>query len=69
LPANKAVVFDYLSDPGLHRIPFYTVLHRTEVLSLNCDLSVAKYRHQLSTWKNKKNIGIGPKKTYRSSCT
>jgi len=46
LPANKAVVFDYLSDPGLCRIPCYALLHRTEVLSFNCCLSVAKYHWQ-----------------------
>ena len=38
LPANKSVVFDYLSDPGLRRIPCYTLLHRTEVLSLSIEL-------------------------------
>jgi len=44
------------------------LLHRTEVLSFNCGLSVAKYRHQLSAMKNN-NIGIGPKMPYRSSST
>jgi len=59
LPANKAVVFNYFSDPGLRRIPCYTLFHRTEVLSFNCGLSVAKYRHRLSAMKYK-NIDIGP---------
>jgi len=68
LPANKAVIFDYLRDPALHRILCYILLHRTEVLSFNCDFSVPKYRHRLSAMKNK-NIGIGPKKPYRSRCT
>jgi len=36
------------------------LLHRTEVLSFNCGLSVAKYQHQLSAMKS--NIGISPKK-------
>ena len=63
LPANKSVIFDYLSDPGLHRIPCYALLHRTEVLSFNCGLSVAKYQHQLSAVKNN-SISIGPKKPY-----
>ena len=62
------VVFDYLSDPGLHRIPCYTLLHRTEILSFNCGLSVAKYRHRLAAMKIK-NIRIGPKKPYRSRST
>jgi len=44
------------------------LLHRTEVLFFNCDLSVAKYRHRLSAMKNN-NIGIGPKKTDQSSST
>jgi len=51
------VVFDYLSDPSLRKIPCYTLLHRTEVLSFNCGLSVAKYQHRLSAMKNS-NIGI-----------
>jgi len=37
------------------------LLHRTEVFSFNCGLSVAKY--QLSAMKNK-TIGIGPEKPY-----
>jgi len=49
LPANKAVIFDYFSDPGWRRIPCYTLLHCTEALSFNCGLSVAKYRHR--QWK------------------
>jgi len=62
LPVNKSgqpsrtVVTDYLSDLGLHRIPCYALLHRTEVLSINCGMSFGKYR--LSAMKNK-NIGIG----------
>jgi len=55
------MVFDYLSDPGLGRIPCYTLLHRSEALYFNCGLSVAKYRHRLLAMKNN-NIGIGPKK-------
>jgi len=36
LLANKKVVdFDYLSDPGLHRIPCYMLLDHTEVQSFN----------------------------------
>ena len=66
LPANKAVIFYYLSDPGLRRIPCYILLHCSEVLSFNCGLSVAKYRNRWSAMKNN-NIGIGPKKPYRSS--
>jgi len=58
LPANKAVIFDYLSYPGLRRIPCYTLLHRNEVLCFNRGLGVAKYRS--SAVKNN-NIGIGPK--------
>jgi len=54
------VVIDYLSDPGLCRIPCHTLLYRTEVLSFNCGLSVAKSPHQLLAMKNN-NIGIGPK--------
>jgi len=50
------VVFDYLSDPGLHRITCYTLLYRTEVLSFNCCSSVAKYQHQLSAMKNKTSV-------------
>jgi len=34
----------------------------SSILSFNCGLSIAKYRHRLSAMKNK-NIGIGPKKT------
>jgi len=56
----------YLSDPGLRTIPCYILLYRTEVLSFNCSLSVAKYQHRLSATTNI-NIGIGPKKLYRSS--
>jgi len=63
---NKAVIFDYLSDPGLRRIPCYTLLRRTEVLSFNCGLTVAKYR---SSAMKHNNIGIGPKKPYRSRST
>jgi len=37
------MIFDNLSDPGLRRNPCYMLLHRTEVLSFNCGLSVAKY--------------------------
>jgi len=44
---NKAVVFDYLSDPGLRRIPCHTLLHCTKLLSFNYGLSVAKYWHRL----------------------
>jgi len=62
------MVTDYLSDPGLCRIPCYAPFHCTEVLSFNCGLSVAKYRHWLSAMKNE-NIGIGPKKPYQSSST
>jgi len=43
------MVIDYLSDPGLCRILYYAILHRTEVLSFNCGLSVTKYRQ----WKTK----------------
>jgi len=50
----------YLSDLGLCRIPCYMLLHRTEVLSLNCGLS-AKYQHRLLTMKNN-NISIGSEK-------
>jgi len=39
----RAVMIDYLSDPGLRRIPCYMVLHRTEVLFF-CGLSVAKHQ-------------------------
>jgi len=46
----------------------FMLLHRTEVLSFICGLSVEKYHHRLSAMKNK-NIGIGPKKPYRSSST
>jgi len=60
------VVIDYLSDPGLRRIPCYTLLYHTEVLSFNCGWSVAKCPHWLLAMKNN-NIGIGPKKPYRSS--
>ena len=59
--ANKAVVFDYLSEPGLRRIICHTFLHRTEVLCFNCGLSVAKYQHWLLAMKNN-NIGISLKK-------
>jgi len=52
-------MIDYPSNPGLLRIPWYILLHCTEVLSFNCGLSFAKYRHQLSTVKNM-NISIGP---------
>jgi len=62
------MVIDYLSDPGFRRIPSYTLLHRTEVLSFNCGLSVAKYHHRLSAMKNK-TIDIGPKMPYQSSST
>jgi len=65
LPANKAVVFTYLSDPGLRRIALYTLHHSPEVLSFNCGLSVAKYRHRLLAMKNKiSGIGNGQKKLY-----
>jgi len=57
LPANKAVIFDNLNDLGLCRIKCYTLLHRTEVLPVNCGLSVAKYQHWLSAMKNN-NISI-----------
>jgi len=50
--SQRVVVIDYLSDPGLHRIPCYTLLHHTEVLSFICGLSVAKYQHLLSAMKN-----------------
>jgi len=62
------VLFEYLSDPVLRRIRCYTLFHRTEVLSFNCGWSVAKYLHRLSAMKNK-NIGIGTKRSYRSSST
>jgi len=68
MAANKAVVFDYLSDLGLCRNPCFTLLHCNEVLSFSCGLSVAKYRHRLSAMKNE-NIGIGSKKPYRSGST
>jgi len=58
----------YLSDPGVCRIPCYTLLHRTEVMFFYCGLKVAKYHHRLTTIKNS-NIGIGPKTPYRSSST
>jgi len=43
------MVFDY-SDPGLRRIPCYTLLHPTEVLSECCKISASvicsvKYKH------------------------
>jgi len=56
-------MIDYLSDLGFCRIPCFTLLHRTEVLSLNCGLSVAKYHHQLSAMKNK-TIYTGAKKHF-----
>jgi len=46
------MVIDYLSDSGLRRIPCYTLLHCTEVLSFNCGLSVAKYLHRSSAMQN-----------------
>jgi len=55
-------MIDYLSDLGFRRIPCFT-LHRTEALSLNCGLSVAKYHHWLSAMKNN-TINIGPEKPY-----
>jgi len=56
----------YLGDPDLSTIPCYILLYRTEVLSFNCSLSVAKYQHRLSAMTNI-NIGIAPKKLYPSS--
>jgi len=52
------VVNDYLSDPGLRRIPCYMLLHR---IVFQLWFRVAKYSHRLSTMKDK-NIGIGTKK-------
>jgi len=62
------MVIDNLRDPSWRRIPCYALLHRTEVLSFNCGLSVANYQYRLSAMKNK-NIGIGLKKPYRSNST
>jgi len=62
------VLIDYLSDLGLRRITYYTLLYRSEVLFFNCCLSAAKYPHRLSAMKNK-NIGIGQNKPYLSSST
>jgi len=39
------MVIDYLSDPDLCRILWYTLLYRTEELAFNCGLSIAKYQH------------------------
>jgi len=58
----------YPSDPDLRRIPCYTLLHHTEVLSFNCGLCVAKYRQQLLAMKNK-TIDIDPIKPNQSSFT
>jgi len=68
LPANKAVVFYYLTKPWLCRIPCYMLLYCTEVLSFNSGLSVEKYQHQLLALKNN-NINISPKKPYQLRST
>jgi len=56
------MVIDYLSDAGLPRIRCYTLFYRSEVLSFNCGLSVAKHLHRLSVMKNK-SIGSSPQKS------